>query len=169
MEDYHVPASSVFHHHWLAYWKPLAVACSLAVLGLVCLLIWTPLGMGFLTLAAVIVVEVYLFWTWHTFTFTDDNRLIRRRGFLGCIKDVITLFGVLTPYEVPILGKMLNVGSVHLGIPGPDIHIRHIAKFDAFYERLVHGARQQRAPEPPVVQFFFQMPPMPYRERNGNE
>jgi hypothetical protein len=170
MEDYaQANPSPVFHHHWLAYWKLLAMTCLLAVLGSISVLMWAPLGTGLLMLAAATAAGIYLYWAWHTFTFTDDNRLIRRRGVFGCTEDVITLFGVLTPYEIPILGKMLNAGSVHLGIPGPDIHIRHIANFDAFYERLVHGARQQRAPEPPVVQFFFQMPPMPYRERNGNE
>jgi len=155
-----------FHHHWLAYWKPLAMACLLAVLGSVGMLLWAPLGMGFLTLAAAIAVGVYLFWTWHTFTFTEDNRLIRRRGFFKCAEDVISLFGVITPYWIPILGKMLNAGNVYLGIPGPDIHIRHIANFDAFYRRLIYGAQQQeRGPEPPVVQVFFQMPPMPQGAR----
>ena len=164
MNDWHrMPASETFHHHWLAFWKPLAMTCLLVVLSSISTLVWVPLGIGLLTLAAIVAVGIYLFWTWHTFTFTEDNRLIRRRGFFKCAEDVISLFGVITPYWIPILGKILNVGSVYLGIPGADIHIRHIANFDAFYERLVSSAQeQQRAPDPPLVQVFFQMPPMPY-------
>lgn len=164
-----MPASETFHHHWLAFWQPLAMTCLLVVLSSISTLVWVPLGIGLLTLVAIVAVGVYLFWSWHTFTFTEDNRLIRRRGFLGCTEDVITLFGVLTPYQAPIVGKILNAGSVHLGIPGPDIDIRYIANFHAFYERMVMGAQQQRPPEPPVVQVFFQMPPMPYELWNGDE
>jgi hypothetical protein len=165
-----MPASETFHHHWLAFWKPLAMTCFLVVLGSISMVVWVPLGLGFLMLAAIGALSIFLFWTWHTFTFTDDNRLIRRRGCFGCTKDVITLFGVLTPYQAPIVGKILNAGSVHLGVPGPDIHIRHIANFDAFYARLVHGAQQQQqATDPPVVQVFFQMPPMPYEPWHGDE
>jgi hypothetical protein len=167
MEDYsqaYFPPT--FHHHCLAYWKPLATTCLLTALGFVSMLVWMPLGLVFLTMAAAGVAGIYLFWAWHTFTFTEDSRLIRRRGLFGCAEDVITLFGVLTPYQIPILGKMLNVGSVHLGIPGPNIHIRHVADFDAFHERLVCGTQQQqRFSDPPVVQVFFQMPPVPYGAR----
>ncbi len=159
-----------FHHHWWAYWKPLATSCLLALIGMGVLLLGLPLGVVFLAMAAAGLGGIYLWSTWHTFTFTGDNRLIRRRGFFGCAEDVITLFGVITPYRTPILGKAMDVGSVHLGIPGPNIHIRHIARFAAFYQRLLYGAQQQRAaPEPPVVQVFFQMPPVPYGARPNRE
>jgi hypothetical protein len=105
-----------FHLHWLNYWKSLAMACLLAVLTPIGLLAWLPLGIGCLVLATVLAAGVYLDWTWNTFGFTDDGRLIRRRGVFGCTRDIITLFGVLTPYQIPGLGEALDVGSVQLGV-----------------------------------------------------
>lgn len=156
-----------FHHHWWAYRKPVATSCLLAAIGSAAVLLRLPLGVVFLAMGVAGWAGIYLFWTWHTLTFTQDHRLIRRRGICGSAEDVITLFGVITPYQTPFLGRALDVGSVHLGIPGPNIHIKHIASFAAFYQQLLYGAQQQqRAAEPPVIQVFFQMPPMPYGAGN---
>ena len=154
--------SLTFHHHWLAFWQPLAIASLLVVLGPPAMFVWPSLGIGALVLAALVALGVYLFWRWHTFTFTDDQRLIRRRGVFQCYKDVIDLFGTMTPYQVPLLGELLNVGSIYLNILGPDIHIHHVANFGAFYERLIYSTGQQvQGPDSPLVQIVFQTPPGP--------
>jgi hypothetical protein len=147
MDDLPVALASpqVYRYHWLAFWKPLASISFLLVLGVSGLVVWFPLGLGFLTLALVGAVSICLFWSWHTFTFTPDNRLIRQRGFLGSTKDVISFFGVVTPYLIPVLGRWLDVGNVYLSLPGPDIHIRYIGNFEAFYRQLVYGPQQQRS------------------------
>lgn len=152
----------VYHHHWLVFWKPLAGVSFLLVLSIGGALVWLPLGLSLVTLALIGAVSVYLSWSWHTFTFIAENRLVRCRGFLGCTKDVITLFGVVTPYQIPVLGQWLDVGNVYLGLPGPDIHIRYIAHFAAFYRRLIHGAQQQGShSDSPPVQVIVQLPPSP--------
>ena len=156
------PTGQIFYHHWLAYWKLLCGAALLVVLGLVVGLAWPLLGLGLLGLAASSAMSIYLYRTWHTLTFLEDGRLVRRRGFFGNAEDVITLFGVVTPYCIPVLGRRLNAGSVHLGIPGPDIHIRHIANFAAFYRQLVHSAQQgQRDPGPQVIHIYLHISPVP--------
>jgi hypothetical protein len=152
----------VYHHHWLAFWKPLAGISFLLVLSIGGALVSLPLGLSLVILALIGAVSVYLAWSWHTFTFTAGNRLVRRRGFLGCTKDAITLFGVVTPYQIPVLGQWLDMGNVYLGLPGPDIHIRYIAHFTAFYRRLIHGAQQQGShSDSPPVQVIVQLPPSP--------
>ena len=142
--------SPVFRHHWLAYWQSLTVVAWLVVLGLllgIALGPWPGVVLGSIALS--IAVRDYLLWRWQTFTFTPDNRLIRRRGVLGLTEDMISLFGVITPYRIPLLSSLLDVGSVHLGVPGPDIHIKYIADFTAFHQRLMHGARRRDLPSPP--------------------
>jgi hypothetical protein len=151
----------IYHHHWLALWKPLAFIALLVVLGAGGVLVWLPLGLVLFTLALIVAMSIYLYWSWHTFAFTADNRLIRRRGFLGCTEDVISLFGVITPHYTPVLGRWLDVGDVYLSLPGPDSHIRHIANFEAFHHRLVYGAQQRGSPSTPSpVQIIVQLPPV---------
>jgi hypothetical protein len=157
-----VPASvQVYRYHWLAFWKALAGVSFLLVLSIAGFLFYLPLGLVLLTLALIGAVTIYLSWSHHTLTFTPSSRLVRRRGFLGCTEDVISLFGTITPYQVPALGWWLDVGSVYLGIPGPDIHIRHVAHFGSFHRRLVYDAQQQanRLNIPPV-QIVVQLPPV---------
>jgi hypothetical protein len=157
-----VPASvQVYRYHWLAFWKALAGVSFLLVLSIAGFLLYLPLGLVLLTLALIGAVIIYLSWSHHTLTFTPGNHLVRRRGFLGCTEDMISLFGTITPYQVPILGGWLDVGSVYLGIPGPDIHIRYVAHFRSFRRRLVYGAQQQagRLNIPPV-QIVVQLPPV---------
>lgn len=162
MDDfYRAPDRLVFHPHWFAFWKPLTASCLLVLAGAVATVAGAPHGLILVLMGGLGLLAVYLFWSWHTLTFTEDNRLVRRRGILGCSEDVITLFGVLTHHQIPILGKALDVGSVHLGIPGPDIHIRHIGNFAAFYRRMLASNQPQARAEPPVIQLFFQVPAMP--------
>ncbi len=159
------PASSQVHHyHWLAFWKPMAVIALLVVLGVGGILVWLPPGLGLLALALIGAVSLYLHWSWHTFTFTPDNRLILRRGVNGSTKDVISLFGVVVSYQIPLLGPWLDVGSVYLSPLGRNIHIRHIAHFEAFYSRLVYGAQQQASRAEPPVQVIVQFLPAPRAE-----
>ena len=156
------PASQTFYYHWWAFWKPLAAASVLTAAGAALLLILPPLGFILLILAAGDMVGVCMFRAWNTFQFINGNRLIRKRGFLGSAEDFITLFGVISPYQVPILGRWFNVGSVHLGIPGPDVHINHIANFSEFHRLLLNGAERQEQAEPQLFQFIIQFPPPPY-------
>jgi hypothetical protein len=158
-DRFYTPASPTFHPHWLAYWQALAVIALLIVVGFLGLLLWPPLGLFLWGLALGGAIGTYLYWRWHFYVFTTDKRLIRQRGILGCASDVITLFGVITPYQTPLLGEWLDVGSVHLGIPGPDIRLRHIAHFREFCSYLV--VDEPPARDPPV-QVFIQMPPLPY-------
>lgn len=156
------PASSQVHrYHWLAFWKPMAVIALLVVLGVGGILVWLPLGLGLLALALIRAVSLYLHWSWHTFAFAPDNRLILRRGVNGSTKDVISLFGVVKSYQIPLLGPWLDVGSVRLSPFGSSIHIRHIACFEAFYSRLVYGAQQQASRAEPPVQVIVQLLPAP--------
>lgn len=155
-----------YRYHPLAFWKGLAGAALMLVLGTGGILLWTPLGLGLWAVAHATVVGVYHCWKWHTLTFTPDNRLIRRRGFLGCTQDLVSLFGRITPSQVPVLGQWLDVGSVYLGIPGPDLDIRHVSSFMSFRNRLICGARQQQASHRgsqlagPVVQVIVVVPPV---------
>lgn len=152
----------VFRHHWLAYWKHLATTALLIALGPGGLLLWPPLGIALVVMALINAAGIYLSWMWHTFTFTEDNRLVRRRGPVGNARDVITLFGVITPYQIPFLGEWLDVGSIYLGIPGPNIHIHHIANFAEFYHRLYQGARPPgHDPDPPPIHIVLQWPDAP--------
>lgn len=157
-----VPASSrIYYHHWLAYWKSLAAIASLLVLGVAGLIVSPPLGAGLLAFSLVVGAALCLWRSWHTLTFLHDGRLVRRRGLGGCAQDVISLFGVITPYQVPVVGRWLDVGSVHLGIPGPDIHIRHIGDFRTFCAQLFSGAQQQEERAGTSVQIVLVCPPAP--------
>jgi hypothetical protein len=159
-------SSQVYHHHWFALWKPLTGIALLVVLSVGGGLVWLPLGLGLFTLALIGAVSLYLYWSWHTFSFTADNRLVRRRGFLGCTKDVISLFGVVTPYQIPALGQWLDVGNVHLGILVPNVEIRHIARFSAFYNRLVYSVqKQERRSDPTPIYVVVQFPSVSYAGR----
>jgi hypothetical protein len=146
----------VFRHHFLRFFKPASGISLLIVLGAVGFVVWRPLGAGLWLLAGAWATSAYLYWSWHTFAFTPDNRLIRRRGFQGCTQDIISLFGVVTPRQPPILGKWLDVGSVQINAMGDTLHIQQIADFHAFYRRLVYGAPHQEPSSP--VQIFLQVP-----------
>ena len=150
----------VYRYHWLAFWNALAGVSFLLVLSIAGFLLYLPLGLVLLTLALIGAMTIYLSWSHHTLTFTPSNCLVRRRGFLGCTEDVISLFGTITPYQIPVLGRWLDVGSVYLGIPGPDAHIRYVAHFGSFHRRLVYGAQQQASrSSPSPVQIVIQLPP----------
>jgi len=157
--DDRFPTSSpqIYRHHWLAFWKPLSVISLLLVLSIGGFRVYFPVGVILLALALTIGISVYLCWSWHTYTFTPDNRLIRRRGAFGCSTDIISLFGTITPYQIPFLGRLLDVGSVRLRIAGPDEHIRHIANFASFCRQLIEGAQQNSQPSP-HVQVIIQLP-----------
>lgn len=156
-----VPASSrIYYHHWLAYWKPLAAIASLLVLGMAGLMLWPLVGAGMLAFSLVVGAALHLWRSWHTLTFLDDGRLVRRRDVGGCAQDVISLFGVITPYQIPVVGRWLDAGSVHLGIPGPDIHIRHIGNFRAFCTQLFSSVQQEERSQT-SVQVVLVWPPVP--------
>lgn len=141
---HHRPASATFHHHWLAFWRRLIGTVLLAVVGSVGLSLGLPwLGLTFYTFALMAGLATYCSWTWHTLTFTPDNRLVYRHGFLGTSRRVISLFGTITATQIPVLGNRLDVGSLHLSIPGADMNIRHIARFSDFYQRFLHTRQQQ--------------------------
>ncbi len=158
-----VPTSlRIYYHHWLAYWRPLTGIAVPLALGMVALALWPPLGAGLLAFGLTLGAALYLWRSWHTLTFLPDGRLVRRRGLGGCVHDVITLFGVITPYQMPGLGRLLDVGSVHLGIPGPDVHIRHIANFDAFCRDLFSSQEPPKGgPQQQTVQVIFIWPQDP--------
>jgi hypothetical protein len=140
MNDWPGPRESeTYRYHWLSYWRALSIIALLIVLGSAAILASPTMGLILWVLALAGLVNVWLRRTWHSLYFTPDGRLIRRRGILGCTHDIITLFGVITPYQVPFVGHWLDVGSVHMGIPGPDEHIHHISPFAQFYRRLVYG------------------------------
>lgn len=143
-----------FHPHWLAFWRRFLGIALLVGMGLLGFVVWVPLGFIFWAMAAASGVSIYLEWSWNTCTFTADRRLIRRRGFMGCARDIISLFGTITPYQIPILGQWLDMGSVELRIPGQGqiVYIRHIAHFQEFC-RLLMAARQWAGTQ--VIPAFF--------------
>ena len=143
-----------FHPHWLAFWRRFLGIALLVGMGLLGFIVWVPLGFIFWAMAAASGVSIYLEWSWNICTFTADRRLIRRRGFMGCTRDVISLFGTITPYQIPILGPWLDMGSVELRIPGQGqvVQIRHIAHFEEFC-RLLMTARQWTGTQ--VIPAFF--------------
>ena len=152
-------SQEVFRHHWFAFWRHLAAIALLLALGLGTLWIWPGLMLFCFSLALIWTLSLYLYWRWHTLTFTEDNRLVRRRGFVGSTEDIISLFPLITPYQMPVIGQWFNVGSVNLGIPGPDVHIRHIANFEAFRNQLVYGTQQQGSQPGAAVQVIIQLLP----------
>jgi hypothetical protein len=158
------PDPSTFRHHWVAFAGPLSVVALLLVAGLASMLFSVGLGLVLWAVAVVILAGTWQWREWHTLTFTVDNRLLRRRGPFGLSRDLITLFGVISPTQTPILGPWLDVGDVHLGIPGPDIHIRQIEHFEAFCQRLIAGAQPQREQE---FYIYLQMPDSPNGWRGG--
>jgi hypothetical protein len=151
----------IYHHHWVAYWREASGISLLIVLGVASILVWQPLCLGFWLGALAWCGALYLHWNWHTFTFTPDSRLICRRGFMGSARDVVSLFGVVTPYQPPILGRWLDVGSVRMYPFGGELHIRHIASFAAFEQRLLYGAQRQEPRAESPVQIVVQLPPAP--------
>ncbi|MEJ2735581.1 MAG: hypothetical protein P8189_18785 [Anaerolineae bacterium] len=163
MNDWPEPRESeTYRYHWVFYWKALSIVCLLIVLGTVAIFARPGTGLVLWGLALAVFVGIWLHRSWHSITLTDDGRMVRRGGVLGCTRDIINLWGVITPYEIPILGRWLDVGSVHLGIPGPDLHIRHITPFSVFYRRLVYGAqRREEHRHGAPIQVFVQYPGVP--------
>jgi hypothetical protein len=152
----------IYYYHWLAYWRWVAAIGALLLVSLASLALWPPLGAGLLAFCLTLGAALYRWRSWHTLTFLPDGRLVRRRGLGGYTHDMITLFGVITPSQIPAVGRLLDVGSVHLGIPGPDIHIRHIGDFEAFCRDMCssqsadEGGNQQQ-----TVQVVFVWPQGP--------
>jgi len=146
----------VYHHHIIKFWRQVSGISLLLVLGILAALIWRPLLALFWMPALSWLACLGFYWSWHTFSFTPDDRLICKRGFRGCTQDIVSLFGVVTPQQPPIFGKWLDVGSVQINPIGGSMRIQHIADFDAFYQRLVYGAQHQEPPSP--VQIFLQVP-----------
>jgi hypothetical protein len=163
MNDWPEPRESeTYRYHWVFYWRVLSIVSLLIVLG--AMAIPPALGAGLILwgLALTVSVGIWIHRSWYSITLTEDGRMVRRGGFFGCTHDIINLWGVITPYEIPIVGRWLDVGSVHLGIPGPDLHIRHITPFSVFYRRLVYGTQRQedhRGGSP--IQVFVQYPGLP--------
>jgi hypothetical protein len=148
-----------YHHHWMAFWKQFSFISLLLVLSAVGFCYRFLAGLVLLAPTMAWSYGIYLYRKWHIYAFTPDNRLIRCRGFYGHRIDVISLFGTITPYRHTILGPLLDVGSVELGIAGPDIHIRHIGEFSSFFRRLVEGPPQSdsQSGAPPPVQVIIQL------------
>ncbi len=163
MNDWPEPRESeTFRYHWVFYWRVLSIASLLTVLGAVAIRAVPGAGLVLWGLALAVLVGIWLHRRWHRITLTDDGRMIRWGGFFGCTRDIINLWGVITPYEIPIVGRWLDVGSVHLGIPGPDLHICHITPSANFYRRLVYGTqRQEGRDRGSPVQIFIQYPGLP--------
>jgi hypothetical protein len=119
-------------------------------------------GLALLMLALIVAVSTYYHWSWHWLNITPDGRLVYCYGLFATRQDIISLFGVVTPHQTPILGPLLNVGSVYLGIPGPDSQIHYIANFRAFRTQLVNGATQAESRSDPYPQVVIHLPPSPY-------
>jgi hypothetical protein len=158
----------VHRYHWLAFWRQLAFISLLVVAGVAALLAEPYVGLALLAVAVVASGALYLHWSWTCFTFTDNNRLIHRHGIMGSSADVIWLFGIAQTCRIPIVGRVLDVGSVVLSVPGPDLHIRHIAQFEAFFAQLAGVAQQRMGPygQSPV-QVLIQLPPAQRIGGNG--
>ena len=158
----HMYTPLTFRHHWLAYWKPFVGIGLLAALGTAAMFLWMPLGLALNVLAILVGLATYCSWAWHTIAFTDDNRLIYRHGPFGVSHSFISLIGTVTTHQVPLLGQWLDVGSVHLGVPGPDTTIRYIAHFSAFCRRLAYSRSEQRGSERVSVQVNVLGVPVPH-------
>lgn len=138
--QFHVRVSPVYRPHWLAYWRLLATAITLSIVGFACLAVSAPAALIVLGLAAISAVGICLYRTWNYYYFTDDHRLVYRHGFLGRHVDVFTLFGRITQTQMPFLGKWLDVGDVNLGTVGPDLYLQYIAQFEDFRRFLMASA-----------------------------
>jgi len=87
----------VYHHHWLKFWKRILLLILLTALRVWGFRASTALGLGLLGLALIVMVSLYLVWSWHALTFRlDDDCLIHQHGFLGATRDVNSLLGVIT-------------------------------------------------------------------------
>lgn len=154
--------SETYRYHWVYYWRALSIVCLLIVLGAVTIPAELGTGLVLWGLGLAVFVRIWLHRGWHIISLTDDGRMIRRGSVFGCTYDIINLWGVISPYEIPIVGRWLDMGSVHLGIPGPDLHIRHITPFSVFYRQLVYGVqRQEDHRHGAPVQIFVQYPGQP--------
>lgn len=134
-----VRISPVYCPHWLAYWRLAAATILLFVLGLGCLFVFVPVALLLLGFATGGAVSTCLYRTWHRYYFLESRRLVYQHGFLGRHIEVINLFGRVTHSQMPFLGKLLNVGNVHLGVVGPDLNMRHISQFDDFRRFLMES------------------------------
>ena len=146
----------IYRHHWLAFWKLLSFISLLLVASVWAFRVHVGLGLLLLALALIGGLAVYLQWHWTIITFTPDHRLVLRRGIFGSITDIFSLFGTITPYQTPLLGSLLDEGSLYLRLAGIDTHIRHIANFGSFYSNILTGAGQARAGYPGlniIIQF----------------
>lgn len=145
----------VYHYHWLAYWQALAVIAMSSVLGVGALVFAPPLGAGLLAFSGILIGALCLWRAWNFLAFHPDGRLVRYHGLARSTQDVISLIGIITPFQLPWLGRWLDVGSVHLNILGQHMVIRHVADFQAFCNDLFAVAQQLQQPVQQNVQVLF--------------
>ncbi len=145
----------VYQYHWLAYWQALAVIAVSSILGVGALVFAPPLGAGLLAFSAVLIGALCLWRSWNFLAFHPDGRLVRYHGLDHSHQNVISLIGIITPYQLPWLGRWLDVGSVHLNILGQHMVIRHVADFQAFCNDLFAVARQAQQPVQQNMQVLF--------------
>ena len=141
ISGYGMSAPWTFHHHCWAYRAPIGLVALLGLMGAGAMISAPRLGLLVCFMAVVAAVGIRLHWSWHTLEVTE-SKLIRRHGMAGLQRDVISLFGQVSTYQTPVVGKWLDVGSIHLKAPGSDLTIRHIANFNSFYQQLVDSQRQ---------------------------
>lgn len=107
-----------------------------------------------------VAVSLYLVWSKHTPTFRpDDDCLIRQRGSLGSTRHVIALLGVITPYQMPVIGPWLDVSNVNMDVVAYRGHIGQIARFNAFRGRIQAEALQQQVASGRPSRSLFNHPP----------
>ncbi|NLF15488.1 MAG: PH domain-containing protein [Anaerolineaceae bacterium] len=160
-DQLYAPASPLYHRHWLLhYWRQLTGIALLVVVGFGLLVFGSPLGLAPWFGAVLWAMVTYLSWTWNVVYFTADRRLARRRGILGATTDLISPFGVISPSQTPFQ-RFFGVGTIHLHIPGPNVHIPNLAHFADFGSRLVIAEQQEQqlAQAPVQVLINFQGSP----------
>lgn len=151
-EEFDGPYGTIHRHHATHYLKPVVLSAMVAALGVVVLETSLLLAACLWAMAAARVTMSYLDWRWTIFWITADHRLAIQKGLLWKQREVISPFGRLSGKETPVVGGLLDVGSVTTVTPGGMREIKHIAKFHAFYEELT-AIREvpPRAAEPPLA------------------
>ncbi|MDX9832358.1 MAG: PH domain-containing protein [Anaerolineae bacterium] len=148
------PNGPVYRHHAICYLKHATAVVLGAVLGIVALGVCPPAAVCIWVAAAGWAAQVYLDWHWTRFWITADHRLRIQRGLLWRDWETISLFGRISGCETPVVGRILNVGTVRTQTPGGQLEFKHIGNFREFHRQLTAASEPQPA-VPPSYKFVL--------------
>jgi len=142
------PNGPVYRHHPIGYLKHTTAVVLGAVIGIVAFGVCLPAAVLIWVAAAGWAAYVYLDWHWTRYWITADHRLRIQRRLLWEDWETISLFGRISGSETPVVGRILDVGTVRTQTPGGQLEFKHIGNFRKFYRQLTAASEPQPAAQP---------------------